>query len=471
VRLRPRPWPLVVVALAVAGLVLRLVILEGRWGTIDSDEAVVGLMARDILDGEWRAFYWGQHYAGTQETALVALFGASRAALKLVPVGLCAVASVLTWRVGTRFLAPRAAVVAGLLTWLGPGAYVWWSTKERGFYWVTVVVGLALVLFGQRIVERDGRPVDWAGAGAAFGLGWWASPSIAYFVVPAGLYVIARRRPPLRWLPLGLVAAGVAALPWLWHNVEQGWPSLEAPPQPVDQEIPYADGIGRLLWKVLPMALNLRLPISAEWVLPVVGAVVYVGLGGALLLRRPPPLLATALVAFPFLYAAFPGRWWVGEGRYALFALPFLGLALAWLVRRPWPLAGLAAVWLGLSLVGLDTIGAESPQDLDADLAALESAGIDRLWADYWVAHRLAFESGGDLVAASHLSPREPDLNAAVAADPTPAVVYRRDDRRWSELVAALGAGATRRVTTPNFVAVLVDRPLEPAALAPGTVP
>ena len=32
-------------------------------------------MARSFLDGEWRAFYWGQHYGGTQETALVALAG------------------------------------------------------------------------------------------------------------------------------------------------------------------------------------------------------------------------------------------------------------------------------------------------------------------------------------------------------------------------------------------------------------
>src|SRR3546814_17245096 len=53
--------------------------------TFDSDEAIVGLMARSFLEGEWRAFYWGQHYGGTLETALVALAGASTTALKLVP--------------------------------------------------------------------------------------------------------------------------------------------------------------------------------------------------------------------------------------------------------------------------------------------------------------------------------------------------------------------------------------------------
>lgn len=469
--MRFRPWPAAVAVLVVAGVVLRVVLLAGRWGTVDSDEAVVGLMARDMLEGSWRAFYWGQDYAGTQETALVALFGASRWALKLVPVGLCAVASVLTWRVGSRFLSERGAVVAGLLTWLGPAAYVWWSTKERGFYWVSLVTGLVLVLFAQRIVERGGRPLDWAGAGAAFGMGWWASPSVAYFAVPAGLFVLCRRRPPLRWLPLGAVVAGLAALPWLWHNVEQGWPSFEAPPQPAGRQISHLGGLGRLLWYVLPMAVNLRTPIDAGWVVPALGAGLYVALGVALLLRRPPLLLALWLATFPLLYAAFPGRWWIGEGRYAFFVLPLVGLVLAWLVRRPWPAIGLAVLWLGLSLVGLDHIGPERPEDVTGDLAALRAAGVDHLWAEYWVAHRLAYLSGGDLVAASHVTPRHERVNRAVESDATPAVLYRRGDDRWVELEAALGDPATRRITTPHFVVVLVDGHVDPAALPAGTVP
>ena len=457
--------------LALAGLVVRVVMINGRWGTVDSDEAVVGLMARDMLDGSWRAFYWGQHYGGTQETALVALFGASRWALKLVPVGLCAVGSVLTWRVGTRFLPPRAAVAAGLLTWLGPAAYVWWSTKERGFYGISLVTGLLVVLFAQRVVERGGRPADWAALGAAFGMGWWASPSVAYFAVPAGLYVLCRRAPPLRWFPLGVAVACVAALPWLWHNVEQGWPSLESPPQPADRQVSYITGIGRLLWYVVPMALNLRTPIGADWVLATVGAVVYVAIGVALVLRRPPVLLALWLATFPLLYAAFPGRWWVGEGRYAFFALPLVGLGLAWIVRRPWPLAALCVVWLGLSLVGLDQIGPERPEHVDGDLAALRAAGVDHVWADYWSAHRLAFLSDGDLVAASHVTPRDARLGLAIQADASPAFLYRRDDRRWVELQAALGDVPTRRVRTPHFEVVLVDGHVDPAALPAGLVP
>jgi uncharacterized membrane protein (UPF0136 family) len=218
-RERLRLWPAVVGVLVLAGLVFRIVLLRGRWGTIDSDEAVVGLMARSFRHGHWRAFYWGQQYGGTQETALVALAGASINALKLVPVALSAMAALLTWRIGRRMFEDRLAQAAGLLTWIAPGSYLWWSTKERGFYWVSIVLGLILVLAAQRIVEGRQPMTNGAVLGLAAGLGFWASPNVLYFAVPTGLWLLARRRPSLRWLIAAAPAAVTGALPWLWHNV------------------------------------------------------------------------------------------------------------------------------------------------------------------------------------------------------------------------------------------------------------
>lgn len=466
--MRRRSWALAVAALAVTGLVLRVVVATGRWATVDSDEAVVGLMARAMLDGEWRAFYWGQHYAGTLETALVALTGASPLTLKLVPAALSGVAAVLTWRIGRRFLPERVAQLAGLLTWVAPGAYVWWATKERGFYWVSLVLGLVLVLAAQRIVERDGRPLDWAVLGLSAGLGFWTSPTVAYFAVPAGLWILARRRPPVRWLPLAVPAALLGALPWLWHNLEQDWVSLDRPPQP--EEISYLTGIGRLLWHVVPMGLNLRWPIEGSWAVPVVAVVVYLALGVLLLVRRPPLLLGLALLSYPFIYAVFPGAWFVGEGRYGLFALPFLALAVAWVVRRPLAMLAVVGVGLLLTLGALDKIGAERPEHVDADLAALRDAGVDHLWADYWLAYRLAFLSDGDLIASSHLSSRDDGVHDAVVADPTPAFLFDRADPRADALARRLEV-PTRRVRTPNFVVLLADGPVDPADLPAGAIP
>ena len=55
-----------------------------------------------LRHGHWRAFYWGQHYAGSLEPGLVALLGGSRHALKAVPMLLAAASCVLLWRAGRR---------------------------------------------------------------------------------------------------------------------------------------------------------------------------------------------------------------------------------------------------------------------------------------------------------------------------------------------------------------------------------
>jgi len=401
------------------------------------------------------------------------------------------VAAALTWRVGRRMVGERLAQVAGLLVWVAPGAYVWWSTKERGFYWVTMVVGLVVVLAAQRIVEPHDRSrapdgpnrvdlapekrwvLDGALFGIAAGLGFWASPAILYFAVPAGLWVVLRRRPPLAWLAAGVPAAVLGALPWLWHNLGHGMPSLDRPPQP--EYVSYVGGMGRLAWRTLPMALNLRYPISERWLVPVVAPLVLAGLGVALVvaaIRRPSPpvLLLAVLAVFPLIYAWFPGAWFVGEGRYAVFASPFLALASVWLVRRPWAGIAVAAASAVVSVIVLDPMGFEPPRHVGADLATLERGGVDRVWADYWFAYRLAFESDRRLVASSSVSSREPSVFAAVAADPTPAFLYPRRDPRIRRLLRAVDL-PHRLVRTPHFVVVVFDGTVDPLALPAGIAP
>ena len=63
-----------------------------------------------------------------------------------------------------------------------PASFVWWSTKDRGFYWQILVLGLAVFLAALRLVERPERRWDAAWMGLAAGLGLWESPQIAFFV-------------------------------------------------------------------------------------------------------------------------------------------------------------------------------------------------------------------------------------------------------------------------------------------------
>ena len=96
----------------VAGLALRVWTYRSAAGVPDSDEAVVGLMARHILHGQFTTFFWGQGYGGSQEALLTApifaVFGSSWLALRLVPIALSAVTALLVWRVGLRLMGERA---------------------------------------------------------------------------------------------------------------------------------------------------------------------------------------------------------------------------------------------------------------------------------------------------------------------------------------------------------------------------
>ena len=64
-------WSIVAAAAVAAGFGLRVWIFTSPLSSLESDEAVVGLMAIRALHGEFPVFYWGGLYGGSQE-ALVA---------------------------------------------------------------------------------------------------------------------------------------------------------------------------------------------------------------------------------------------------------------------------------------------------------------------------------------------------------------------------------------------------------------
>ena len=89
-RARVREWAGVVLLVIIA-LLLRLDFMRGGSFVIDSDEAIVGLMGKHILEGRGiPTFYYGQHYMGSLEGICASIvfwfFGASAFTLQLVPL-------------------------------------------------------------------------------------------------------------------------------------------------------------------------------------------------------------------------------------------------------------------------------------------------------------------------------------------------------------------------------------------------
>jgi hypothetical protein len=457
------------------GLALRIYAL-GR-ATINSDEAVVGLMAHEILHGHFFAFYWQQNYGGTEAyavAAVFALFGSSPFTLGLTPVLLCAATLVVLWRVGNRLFGSPVGAIAAMAFWVWPEPYVTYYDHGDGFRWIVLLCGLLVFLTVLRIGDGEGARRDWLVLGLSAGVGWWSSPEMAYFLAPAGVYLLVRvlRRQasvPLVPLALGVAALGIGSLPWWWHNLSQHFDSLSGPaqPSPPGRGGAYLWHLGIFFRDVAPMVLGLRIRGAGSWLGPVhitqtlayVAIVVLVGWLVYLAVRGRAWLLVMFVLAFPFMYAAQPFSWFWHDGRYAIFLAPAVALAVVslvcevgiWALKAPRlaPAAMAALVLVGGLGLTLDAARHEEPYQSVSALPALERTSlaswhsnpnnlptaladamvrwhVHYAFSSYWLGYDVGFLSD-ERVTVSPAGPgyiRYRPYYDAIAASPRPAWIF-----------------------------------------------
>ena len=480
------PALVVIGACVLAGVALRVWIITGKLGTPDSDATITGLMARHLLDGDFRAFMWRLNYHGTIALAPVALsikvLGSNQFALELPFALMGAGSTVILWRIGTRFLTPFQAVFAALAFWLWPALYVWLGLNPYLAYVPTMLLGLATMLCVQRAVERavardgpraDAR-VDWCLAGLFAGLGFWTSPNIGYFVAPLLVWLVVYHRRSLR--PTALLAipfAVLGALPWIWNNVHYGFDSLTTKEGIASGS--YVDHLGYVLTHVLPAALGMRGVLDGRWILGSAtwaSWVVYLGVLVALAfgvwrgLRAGSPA-AIGLLTAPFVFAYVPfasnlANDWIGNGRYFYFFTPFIVLTLAQLVR-PVASATVVAVLLAASTIWgfarldhyADAFGGAPP--LDKVVAVMDRNGWREAFGSFWITSRLTWESDERIVGVgTDLGPQLQEYEDRVRNAKLPVyVMFRADEGALSDLhKRATAAGITMRevVVDDNYV-------------------
>jgi hypothetical protein len=356
-----------VVLAALFGLALRAWLLNHT--VLNSDEAVVGLMAHGVLNGHFATFYWGQHYGGAEPYPVAVVLWLSHGS----PTGIGATAALLSALAAVLVGAIAAAVsgsrrlgaAAGAVAWIWPYAVVWNSLRETGFRGVCLVCGL--VAFASTLAIHRGRRglATYLVLGLAVGVGWWATPEIVYFAVPVAVVLVAswdrlypgaaRWKGPWRPTPVLVVAGGmlVGALPWIYTNVGSGFASLRTGSLPNYQGIGYGGRLEVFFRAMLPVQLGVRAVPGGAWVGgSVVGPVLY-GVLAALVVvalvraglvarqgRRAAPLVGVAagVAAFPFVYALVPATGYWVDGRYGVLlpslVVMMLVMALAWPVTR-----------------------------------------------------------------------------------------------------------------------------------------
>ncbi len=224
---------LILLSVVLLAAVLRFWHLSDVGWTVDSDEAIVGLMAKHITEGaDWPIFYYGQAYMGSLEAILAAgvfsLTGISSFALKAVPLFFSLVHVALVYVLALKFCSRAGAFIAALCTAAAPSALIMWSAKARGGFLELVVIGTLTLIVSVDIL-REKRPAAsrFFLLGLLFGLGWWVNNQIIFYGVPAVVVfaVVCWRRSGLLGMlrsgALGSLGFVIGGAPFWWANLMQ----------------------------------------------------------------------------------------------------------------------------------------------------------------------------------------------------------------------------------------------------------
>ena len=419
-----RPRTLVVVAV---GAAIRSWLLLSPVSVFNADEAVTGLMARQIAGGSPRLIMAGAAYTAPVESWLYAPFyalaGPHILGLKVLSIVLWGVAAVLVVGAARRVVGDRAALLAGAALWIAPGALADLSVRAYVGYASGLCVLVALIWSALASAQEhevgDGTPtvVRSALTGGLAGLVFYVHPMFVSVALPvaASLCVLHRRRLREWWLPA--VGAAVAAnVPFLLWNVRNDWASLH-PIDPADPGTP-SSRFEHFFSGLIPRMVGMRTD-SGRWVVgtaigvavTVTAAAVTVA-GVVVLVRRTRagwPVAAALVLAWPIM-SSFGAMSFVGDGRYGVLTLPFAiiaGVAALehWVLDRaivPTRLVPVAAavVWLAVVVVPFERANAGTdPIRPNAPLATLmrriEESGVAQVAGSYWVMQQVDYLSEG----------------------------------------------------------------------------
>ncbi len=480
-----RLWALLGLFLLVPALFLAL-------PSLDSDQAITGLMGVHVLRGEFPVFFWMQDHAGVPESYAAAvsffLFGVSRRTLGLAP----AVAAL-----GLVLALYRTAVVlfgrgAGLLAILFATVVSPYAASHyvlaRAYYIEQLLVG-QLVLLGAALwlggrLSHAARARALVAMGLAGGLGLYFGFQVVTALVPAALAcLLVDPALPLRrgaWLGLGAFLLG--SLPFWLYNLSHDWATFETGAR--FQGRASAGEAARVLFANLLVILGVTDHIRNPPYLPGVFAFAAPAVAGsavALLaarvirglrrLRRDPALAGEALL-LAVIALTLGAVWWgryTRVPRYLLPLVPPLVLVLARACQLVWrrsrPLAvALAAVYLG-------AVGAGLVPDLtilwpsgraayragragdEAVLAFLTGHELRHAYAyEYWYAPRLTFDAGEAVIVAQPMDDRYPPYTAAADRSPRPAYVVAGQVDFLEGWLRALGVSGRRDRVGPYTV-------------------
>lgn len=280
----------VVLLVAAAGLKIAAVLANAV--PFNSDEAIVGLMARHILSGERPIFFYGQAYMGSLDAILVAigfkLFGDSVSTIRLVQGSLYLLTIITSIKLGeVLFKSRRAGLITGALLAFPTVNMTLYTTASLGGYGETLLIGSLILLVTWKLKESLDTPtpnhLTYGIAvllGFLIGLGFWANALTVVYSLPAMVCILVRGallpkgNRALWWVVLLILGAIVGAFPWMSfafsHAPGEFIGELLGSAVAVEQGSFLAVTASHILSLValgIPVVFGLRAPWNVAWIL------------------------------------------------------------------------------------------------------------------------------------------------------------------------------------------------------------
>ncbi|OGW63156.1 MAG: hypothetical protein A2V83_05485 [Nitrospirae bacterium RBG_16_64_22] len=464
--------------LLVAGAGLRGLYLLGPG--LDSDMAVMGLMAMHVLRGEYPIFYWGEPYCGPIESYLAAVLmyflGPSRAVLNLSPLLFSVAFNAVLYLLAKRLFGVWAGRAALALVALSPAYLTWTSVLARGNYVENLFLGTSLLLMVVRQLDGGGRGLSRAvSIGFVAGFAWYVSMQSVHYLVAAGGALLLGA-PRFVWTSAGRLAAGFAAgaFPFVAFNVANPLASFAAA-QGFSRRTRLGESLYAFFFEKIPALLGTSpgpFGVGVRWlgllsaVVIAISVVLGIGRIGRVVLARDSSRQIRARMLLIPLFVAVLGAIVIlryNQGTHARYLVPlYTGLpilvAAGLDVVRPrvrFLAPALLSLVVGVQLAGnASSIGlnegkwirdyASYRREVDGLVSWLEGQGHRAVYMPgYWDAFRLTFDAAERAVFAMPDRPaginKFPAYTDSADGQEKSAWVWRGMGELFEEALAGLG--------------------------------
>jgi len=238
---------LILVAILVS-IILKLWLVLSDVLPFNSDEAVVALMARHILEGERPIFFYGQAYMGSLDAWFIAvgfwIFGQQVWVIRFVQSILYIGILITTYILGEIALGSKRAGVIAVGFLAIPNVIVsLYTTVSLGGYGEGLLIGNLILILGLRISEslKQQNSVSiwsWIAWGFLSGFGLWVLGLTLIYSFPMVLFLLYRLAQSSRsergwlsiifWKRIGFISLGaiIGSIPWWIYAIRNGLSTL-----------------------------------------------------------------------------------------------------------------------------------------------------------------------------------------------------------------------------------------------------